>query len=167
MLELLYSELKSLNKDKKPVLILGVGNLLLGDEGFGIHMVERMRAAPLPEFVEILDGGTVSFELLYSIFGRKKVILIDAIDSDDKPGTLYRFRPEDVSLKALPATTAHQLQLAELLHFIMKMTQHPEVIIYAVVPQNTEISLALSETVSQTGDRLIAMITKEIGCYQV
>lgn len=162
MFEFLDSDFKNLEVDRKPVLILGIGNLLLGDEGIGIHAVERMRASSPPEFVEILDGGTGSLELLYSIYGRKKVIIIDAISCDDKPGTLYRFRPEDVSLKFMPAATAHQLHLAELFHFVQKMPQQPELIIYAVVPQNTEISLELSETVHQTLDKLILMISKEL-----
>lgn len=162
MLEFLDSNFKNLETDRKPVLILGVGNLLLGDEGIGIHAVERMQASSLPEFVEVLDGGTGSFELLYSIYGRKKVIIIDAIDCDDEPGTLYRFQPEDISLKFIPATTAHQLHLAELLHFVQKMPHQPELIIYAVVPQNTEIGTELSETAHSALNKLILVICKEL-----
>ena len=76
---------------KKPILVLGIGNLILKDEGFGVHVVQKMADMPLQGDVEVMDGGTMGLDLLYSMEGRKKVIVIDVVNADGPPGTLYRF----------------------------------------------------------------------------
>ena len=72
-------------------LILGVGNLLLSDEGVGLRVLERLAATyDLPEGVQTLDGGTLGLDLLYYLEGVENLLIIDAVEMGKAPGTLLR-----------------------------------------------------------------------------
>ena len=77
--------------ERKPVLILGVGNSIQTDDGIGVHVINKMKEDPWPGYVELFDGGTLGYDLLGIIEGRKKIIVIDAVKGQQSPGTLYRF----------------------------------------------------------------------------
>ena len=86
-------------EDQKRILILGIGNLLLKDEGIGIHVVNRLKDMALPPYVEVIDGGTLSTYFIEIIGGREKIIVIDAIKADGLPGTIYRLTDKDIENK--------------------------------------------------------------------
>ena len=75
-----------------PMLVLGVGNILLRDEGIGVRVVEAMQKLDLPPEVELFDGATAGMDLLNVLADRRKVIVIDAIEGDYEPGTVLRLR---------------------------------------------------------------------------
>jgi hydrogenase maturation protease len=75
------------------VLVLGIGNVLMGDEGVGVEVVRQVSRMPLPENVECLDGGTGSFLLLEPMQRANRVILIDATIDGNPPGTVTRLTP--------------------------------------------------------------------------
>ena len=81
------------------IVILGVGNLLLKDEGIGIHVINALQNSPLPTDVdlEIIDGGT-SPNIFYLVEKADKLIIIDAVEGGGEPGAIYRFRPGDITL---------------------------------------------------------------------
>lgn len=148
---------------EKSVLVLGVGNLLLGDEGVGVHVAQRLQKMALPPEVEVIDGGVGGFELIQHFQGREKVIIIDAVSTDAAPGTLLRFRANDVNLPTQPSFSAHQSGLPELLSFCQKLPPPPEVVIYGVAPAEIrQMSMRLSPTLEQRLDAIIAKILKEI-----
>ena len=82
--------------DKK-ILILGIGNVLLGDEGIGVHTVRALVNAVLPENVTILDGGTGGFHLMSYIQEYPKIIMIDATIDGKPPGTITLIKPKYAS----------------------------------------------------------------------
>ncbi len=145
------------------ILVLGVGNLLLGDEGVGIHLINKMQKTSLPPGVEVMDGGTTSFELINYFRGRKKVIIVDAVKGDAEPGTILRFTPEDADLQWHQTESAHQLNLQELFRFARKLTPSPEIIVYGIVPKETKhFSMQLSRPVKRQLPRVITEIIREI-----
>lgn len=147
---------------EKPVLVLGVGNILLADEGVGVHVVRQLQEMPLPAGVEVLDGGTGGFELIEHLRGRKKVIIIDAVQADAPPGTVLRFHPEDAALQWRPPFSAHQTGLHELLHFCRQLVPPPEVSILGVVPQETQrASTQLSPMIQDRVPAIIAAVINE------
>ena len=96
------------------VLVLGIGNVLMGDEGVGVHVVRQLSEIPLPENVECLDGGTGSFLLLDPMQQAERVILIDATIDGQPAGTVTRLNPKFSS--DYPRTlTAHDIGLKDLL----------------------------------------------------
>ena len=72
------------------VLVLGLGNILLKDEGVGVHVIRNLQELALPENVEVIDGGTAGLDMLLSEEGSYKLIVIDATKAGGKPGTIYK-----------------------------------------------------------------------------
>jgi hydrogenase maturation protease len=96
------------NAPPSSILILGVGNILLGDEGVGVRVIEAMQEIDLPDTVELIDGGTASIDILEFLKNREKVIVIDAVQGGGgEPGTLYRFTPGDIKVRKPVYTSLH------------------------------------------------------------
>jgi len=102
------------------VLVMGVGSILMTDEGIGIRAVEELlKRYRFPENVEVLDGGTSGIELLSYISGRDYLIIIDAIKSGNPPGTVLRVEGEDV-----PARFMTRISLTSLAFPTFSLLQH-------------------------------------------
>ena len=144
--------MKTFNERQNKVLILGIGNVLMGDEGIGVHVVNAVEKAALPPGVDCLDGGVGSFLLLEPMQNAEKVILIDATIDGKPPGTIRRLRPK-FSADYPPTLTAHDIGLKDLLDaFYLLGEQAPEVSLYAIsIPplqgMKTELSLEIERVV--------------------
>ncbi|MDD5171400.1 MAG: hydrogenase maturation protease, partial [Syntrophales bacterium] len=79
------------------ILILGVGNLLRGDDGFGVHLISSLARVAFPPNVQLLEAGTVSHQLI-PLFGEiDRLIVIDAVEAGDRPGSIFLFDPDDLN----------------------------------------------------------------------
>jgi hydrogenase maturation protease len=146
------------------ILILGVGNLLLGDEGVGIHAVRRLEEQPLPPHVDLLDGGTAGVDLLDLLEGYDKVVVIDAVDAGEQPGIIFRFTAEDVNSGStgLPLSL-HQTEVLEVLKLGSYIGQDlPPVVIVGVQPAAMDWSTSLSTTVERQMESLLDAVLLEI-----
>ena len=146
----------------KKNLVLGIGNILLSDEGVGVHVVKKMQELKLPENVELLDGGTAGLNLLYYIEGREKLIVIDCLMAEDNPGSIYRFRWEDLATPAGTITSLHQVGLREILNILSQTSQKPETVIIGIVPKTTALNMSLSAEVEFVIPKIIELVLKEI-----
>jgi hydrogenase maturation protease len=100
--------------DDNPVLVLGIGNLLLGDEGIGIHAVRRLHQEDLPPHVTLVDGGTGGFHLLEYFSTYPTIVLIDAASDGRPTGTVSLARPRYASDFPRPLT-AHDIGLRDMI----------------------------------------------------
>jgi hydrogenase maturation protease len=130
------------------VLVLGIGNLLMGDEGVGVHVVRHLQSMCLPAGVDCLDGGTGSFQLLEPMQDADRVILVDATVDDHPPGTVRRLRPR--FSRDYPRTlTAHDIGLKDLLDAFYLLGDPPRVTLFAVsIPVPPETGLTLSPAIA-------------------
>jgi hydrogenase maturation protease len=153
------------NNASAEILILGIGNVLMGDEGIGVHVVRHLQNMSLPEGVECLDGGTGSFLLLEPMQRAKKVILIDATIDGAPAGTVRRLTPR--FSKDYPRTlTAHDIGLKDLLDAFYLLGNLPEIILFAtsIAPlqeMGTELSPELAAAVPEVAKRVV----EEIGSW--
>ena len=158
--------------DKKPqkpadirkVTILGVGNLLLKDEGIGIHVLDALKGAPFPSDVdlELIDGGT-SPDVFHLLDGADKSIIIDAVSGGGDPGTVYRFRADDVAAEDKPILSLHQMGLLEGLKMMAQMAGKPaDVVIIGVEPKEIGWGLELSSDVEQKIPQILEIVLQEI-----
>lgn len=145
------------------VLILGIGNVLMGDEGVGVRVVEYLQKAQLPDGVECLDGGTGSFLLLGPMQQAKKVILIDATVDGARAGTVRRLRPR-FSTEYPRTLTAHDIGLKDLLDAFYLMGQPADVTLFAVsIDPLGDLALELSTEVETIVPELAQAILAEAG----
>jgi hydrogenase maturation protease len=146
-----------------PILVLGVGNLLLRDEGVGVHVAQTMQRMKLPETVEAVDGATAGFDLLDIIADRRKVIVVDAMDGDYPPGTVVRLTLEDLAAGNGQASSLHRLGLAEVLGLAGRLGVAPaELVILGVKAANLEYGLELSPELDRLLPRIVELVLNEI-----
>jgi hydrogenase maturation protease len=131
---------------RKRVVIVGVGNVLLKDEGIGVHVVrvlQEIGVAPPEGEVEVVDGGT-SPGAFDSAEGADKLIIVDAAQGGGEPGTIYRFSPNELSGEAEPLTSLHDLGVLDSL----RMMGNPprETVIIGVEPAEVDWGLELTPT---------------------
>lgn len=153
----------------KEILVLGIGNVLLSDEGVGVRAVNELeRRYRFSEEVELLDGGTAGVELLNYLQDRDCLIIIDAIASGQSPGTVVRVEGEDVPATFQTSISPHQLGLSDMLASAMLTDSLPnKMILFGIEPESLEPGLALTETVETSLNKLLAYIVNELelmGC---
>ena len=116
---------------KNKVLILGIGNYLMGDEGIGVHIAERLGKETLPVEVDVLDGGTGGFHLLEYFELYPNVILIDATLDSNPPGTIRLIKPRFA--KDFPqAMSTHDIGLKDMVSALQIMGTIPEIDLFVV-----------------------------------
>ena len=147
------------------VLVLGVGNMLLADEGAGVRVVEELhRLYKIPESLEVIDGGTMGMDLLPYFDDRTHLIVIDAVNTGTgKPGHTVRLELEDPPSFFRTMVSPHQLGMAEVLG-VAAMTDNmpPKIIVIGVEPASMETSLELSPEVEARIPEMVAMVIKEL-----
>ncbi|MBA3014930.1 MAG: HyaD/HybD family hydrogenase maturation endopeptidase [Proteobacteria bacterium] len=145
-------------------LILGVGNILLGDEGVGIRVVEELENRyAFPEEIMVLDGGTAGIELLRYIEGRDLLIVIDAMRADLTPGTVFRVEDEDVPKRFMSRISPHQIGLSDLLAAGILTDQIPKrMILFGIEPESMTTGIVLSDSVNGSVDKIITAILAEL-----
>ena len=141
---------------------MGIGNILMGDEGVGVEVVRALEAEVLPGGVETLDGGTGSFLLLEPMQTAERVILIDATDDGEKTGTIRRLRPR--FSKDYPRTLmAHDIGLKDLLDAFYLLGDKPDVTLFAVsIPPLQDLKTGLSPELQTVVPKIAQMVLKEV-----
>jgi len=155
----------AMNDVRIPVLVLGLGNVLCGDDGAGVIAVHRLRREWLvPSWVRIVDGGTLGLDLLALIAASDRVILVDAVRTDQPPGTLVRLTGAEVGPAIHQRLSPHQIGVADLLAGAALCERYPrEVVIIGVVPETIELMLGCSAKVAERMDGLVAAVIDELG----
>jgi len=151
---------------KKDILVLGIGNTMLKDEGIGVRVAEKMMEMSLPPEVEVMDGGIKGLDLLYYIEGRKKVIVVDAVKAGAPPGTLFRFTDNDIAAKKGVMRSAHGIDFSDVIAVArFTGTKPDEVIFLGVEPYDLSVSMELSPKIEEIIPILINLVMKEIDAY--
>jgi hydrogenase maturation protease len=141
-----------------------MGNLLLEDEGLGIRALEVLQQRyEIPSGVEVLDGGTTGMGLLDDISRREHLLVVDACQTGEPPGTLVRLADERVPVYFSMRISPHQLGLSDVLATLELSGEKPaEVVVLGLVPKSLEMCLELSDVVSEKLDSLVEAVAGEL-----
>jgi hydrogenase maturation protease len=144
--------------------VLGVGNVLLSDDGVGVHAIRRLEeVVRLPEEVQVLDGGTKGLDLLQYLEGVSHLLIVDAVEVDEPPGTLRRLAGEEVPAYLSLKMSPHEIGLPDMLFAAQLRELYPdEVVIWGVQPATMEVGLELSPPVASILDALVEAVVKEL-----
>ena len=119
------------------ILVLGVGNILLHDEGVGVKAVVKLQSEyDFSDNVELMDGGTLGLSLLDPICQANHLIVVDAVKFGQPPGTLYRFTAEDFQRRVQYKNSLHQLDLVDTLAFAEVLEKRPSAVIVGIEPED-------------------------------
>ncbi len=150
--------------DKKHITILGLGNILLADEGFGVHFVRYFEDRYiLPDNCEIIDGGVMGYVLL-DIFDRSDtMIVIDCIKLDDEPGSIFRFTHEEFLTKIPPPTSAHEVKFSDILIKAEMISDLPDMVFLCIIPKEfKEMGLQMTRDLKKSLPVMERLLIKEL-----
>ncbi|NWG21800.1 MAG: HyaD/HybD family hydrogenase maturation endopeptidase [Chloroflexi bacterium] len=151
------------------ILVLGLGNMILRDEGVGVRAVGRLAERyRLPEDVALLDGGTIGLGLLPYLEGVTHLLIIDTVQHGRSPGAIVRLQNEQIPQALALKLSMHQAGLQELLA-ALSLQGHlpPHVVLWGIEPLVIEPGLELSEPVAQSLDALVDSVTAELRAWGV
>lgn len=139
-----------------------MGNLLLRDEGVGVHLAQALEAQVLPEGVKVLDAGTGGMSMLYAMEKARKVIFLDAAEMGKPPGAFVKFVPREVKLsEAEPNISFHELGLPQVLELAEALGVECEVVVFGIQPKDLSWGIGLSPEVARAVPEIMAAVTHE------
>jgi len=161
---------------RKDVVVIGLGNILLSDEGVGVHIVRQLsnqsaegETSPLggqDKFpnTDFIEAGAAGMNLLHLIANRKKAVIIDCAKMGEKPGTIRRFTAEEVvSVKHLTHFSLHEVDILQVLNLSKQLGECPaEVVFFGIEPESLGPGQKLSNTLSAKIDSYIAAVCEEL-----
>ncbi|HWR67793.1 MAG TPA: HyaD/HybD family hydrogenase maturation endopeptidase [Desulfomonilia bacterium] len=151
--------------EQKQITVLGLGNILLKDEGFGVHFIRWfMERHRFHDDIRILDGGTLGYRLLDIVTGSSRLIVVDVIKLDEQPGAVYRFTRDEMRLKMPDPTTAHEVEFPDVLAMADLMDECPEVVFLCIVPDSYgTMELEMSPAMHDAFPAMEGLLLKELG----
>lgn len=145
------------------VLILGVGNVLLKDEGIGVHVIETMAQMQMPENVTLVNGGVSGIDLLDVIGESDRLIIVDAMDAGEAPGSIFRFNADEVKMMLDEhKTSLHQVDLFDTLKIADFLDRCPETVIIGIQPEEIMWGLEPTSTLSGLIPKIIDLVISEV-----
>ncbi|WP_319547545.1 HyaD/HybD family hydrogenase maturation endopeptidase [Desulfogranum marinum] len=154
----------------KTIGILGIGNLLLGDEGFGVHCVQHIEQRyEIPENIRVFDGGTAGILLAPFIEQCDRLYVLDVIDLEDDPGSVHLFTEEDVRAGDVQTRMSpHQIGMLEILDICKIRGKVPEQVQFiTVVPQTLEPGMDLSPLIAERVTDVIDILLQSLATLSV
>jgi len=163
--KLFYQTHNYLDSEKKDrTLVLGIGNYLMGDEGVGVHAIHTLSKTKLPEYVDIIDGGTGSFDLMPILAQYPLAIFIDATMDSRSPGTIDVIYPKFA--KDFPTVlSAHDVGLKDMIDALEFKDELPDIILITVSikemnPMSIELTDPIKKSVPKIVDKVLDILDK-------
>lgn len=146
------------------IMVLGIGNILFTDEGFGVRVVEQLQQRfEFADNVSIVDGGVLGVNLMGVIASADYLIVVDAIRNKGKAGDLYRLEGDEIPERIRLKNSLHQVDFLEALTLCQALDKVPETIILGVEPQDIEtMSLEFSPLIQSKIEPIIAQVLQEL-----
>jgi hydrogenase maturation protease len=137
-----------MNLPQAATVVLGLGNVIHRDDGAGVHAVQRLREAPdLPPDIELIEGGTLGLELLPYLWDATRILVLDAVDVGQPPGTVVSLEADEIR-RLCGSGSAHLVGLVDLLGTLQLVARSAqEIIVLGVQPASTQWGIALSQEV--------------------
>ena len=147
----------------KNIAVVGLGNILMKDEGVGVWIVRELAKRNLPQNIDIIDGGTASFDIFSSIGALRKLIIIDALQGGEKPGTVYRLYPEDLCAPSNSYISLHHMHVMDTLNSAKIIGCIPqETVIIGVEPKEIDWGLGVTEDIKRKIPEIIEIVVEEV-----
>lgn len=161
--------MNSCNADLKSVLVLGIGNLIMSDDGVGVRVVQELkRSYRFPGNVMVVDGGTLGLDLLPMLESATHLILVDAVEFGEKPGTLIRLIGEELPVALETKLSPHQMGLKDLLAVSELMGHSPgEMVLIGVQPGSIEMGIELTADVYVALDEMMSKVLFELERFEI
>ncbi len=151
------------------VTLLGLGNILMSDEGVGVHTVNEFeKRYTVPAYVEIVDGGAAGLDLIPFIEGRDKVLMVDAVNFDQEPGYVGILENEAIPVRLATKASMHHLGLMDVLSIVKLSGNYPkEVCIVGIQPKSLELGLDMTREICDKQEVLIKRVVDKLKDWNI
>ncbi|RQW86193.1 MAG: HyaD/HybD family hydrogenase maturation endopeptidase [Geobacter sp.] len=151
------------------VLVLGIGNLVMTDDGVGVRVVQCLASHYVfPAGVTVLDGGTLGLDLLPFLEGLEHLLIIDAMVTGGPPGTIARLTGDDIPIAFETKLSPHQMGLKDLLAVsLLQGNTPPDTVLLGVQPESIQMGLDLSPSVEAQLQTLVEMSLRELEAWGI
>ena len=151
------------DRGKGKVIVCGIGNTLLQDEGVGVHLVRELKKLPLPASVELIEAGTMLLDYLFELREARQVILIDAMKADGPPGSVYLLDAEELLQNEVDhPLSLHQVGAVEILRIMALESNPPPCLVIGVEPASLEWGLDLSDALQAKVPEMLRVVQEQI-----
>lgn len=146
------------------IIILGIGNTILSDEGVGVHAAEALRAAyELPDNIEVIDGGTAGMELLDPLAGVDLLLVLDAVKTKRAPGSVVCLTGKEVPVFFRSKLSPHQVSICDVLASLEFAGDPPkDLVLIGVEPESMELGTELTSTVAARVPEMVALAVQQL-----
>jgi len=151
------------------ILVLGIGNALMNDDGFGVRVIEKLQEEyRFPAEVTVLDGGTLGLDLLPRLEEADKLLIIDAVEMGAATGVVFRLEGDEVPRAFANKLSVHQMGVQDLLAVAELQGYCPEELVFwGVQPGSIEMELTLSAPVAAALDQVVLSVIEELRSWGV
>ncbi|AJA46808.1 hydrogenase maturation protease [Clostridium pasteurianum DSM 525 = ATCC 6013] len=146
----------------KDTVVLGIGNILLKDDGVGVHIIRALENEKLPSTIELVDGGTSTLDTLGYFLEYKKVVVIDCLKAGYDPGTIYKIKPEEIKSYKSENLSIHDIQILDVVKMANMLGKFPEVIIFGIEPEKICLDTEMTETMKNKISEVIKILKLEL-----
>lgn len=146
----------------KEIAIIGIGNILLKDDGVGVHTIKQLENEDFPSTIELVDGGTSTLDMLSYFLDFKKIIVVDCLRAEYEPGTIYKIKPEDISSFKKESLSIHDVQILDVVKMANMLGKHPSVTIFGIEPKEINFDTEMTDCMKMKIPEVIKLIKKEL-----
>ena len=146
------------------VTVLGIGNLLMGDEGVGIHLIQTLKESyTFSPSINLIDGGTTGLDLIPYFEYCEKMIIVDAVDFQEEPGYIGTLYNEEIHYKFNTKLSLHHAGLADVLS-VIKLTDipSPDMMLIGVQPLHVKMGINLSDKIADKMEQLLNTVIEKL-----
>jgi len=146
----------------KKLLVLGVGNILLMDEGIGVHAVHELMKETWPDDVDFIDGGTFTQDIFYLFREYETILVLDIVKAGKAPGTIYRLSESDLRKDESQTLSLHDIDLLDSLSMTELMGHKPELHVLGIEPKDLDWDMELTPTLKKLFPKYLEITRQEI-----
>jgi len=146
----------------KKLLVLGVGNILLMDEGIGVHAVHELMKETWPDDIDFIDGGTFTQDIFYLFQEYEIILVLDIVKAGKEPGTIYRLDESDLRKDESQTLSLHDIDLLDSLSMTELMGHKPELHVLGIEPKDLDWDMELTPTLKKLFPQYLEITRQEV-----
>jgi hydrogenase maturation protease len=146
----------------KRLLVLGVGNILLMDEGLGVYAVQELAKEQWPDNVEFIDGGTFTQDIFYLFQEYDRLLVLDVVRAGREPGTIYRLTEDDLVKDESQSLSLHDIDLLDSLRMAEMLGNRPRLLVLGIEPKTIDWAMELTEPLKEAFPKYLEIVRREI-----
>ncbi len=154
--------------NKTKIAVMGIGNILMQDEGIGVHIIRELEKYDFNPHIALIDGGNMGMDLLSFFYEYNTMIIVDAVDFEKNPGFIDTIENDDILTLFTTKMSLHHLGLKDVLSYAKLLDQTPEELcLIGIQPEKIEMEMQLSKTVSSKIDTLTQLVLEKLKTWGV